>query len=321
MKKIFLITFVLSLFTGALFCQNVSENLEGIWEGVDRLVFFENDDNGKPHMAVVLKNYYGWYYDRAMEDGIYAQKEARIRNSATSKTAAKCSVSFSDDEILFSYSKHDVRYVNFRLDAQNMFFNFWDIIPVEGGTFYKGKPESDGILISSKKTPTDFYSFFQCDDGTVYKIRYWKSNMEYDPEAQCSLRLSDRDDYFFVPKMIYVEGVNYTCASGRRMEVRNPEKSALFDNKEVYFSSDGTFVALKKPVLTQMAGKKEFEDLMQIVKEANSRRKPDPEPLFPDLNLDYHWDLIDALENGNEIIKAVRERQAIFGIRGKDIGK
>ena len=30
-----------------------------------------------------------------------------------------------------------------------------------------------------------------------------------------------------------------------------------------------------------MENKKTFEDLMQIIKEANARRKPDPDPIFP----------------------------------------
>ena len=36
-----------------------------------------------------------------------------------------------------------------------------------------------------------------------------------------------------------------------------------------------------QPYLTKLTDKKTIEDLMQIIKEANSRRKPDPQPIFP----------------------------------------
>ena len=60
---------------------------------------------------------------------------------------------------------------------------------------------------------------------------------------------------------------------------------------------------------------------MKIVKEANARRKPDPPALFPESNLDWHWDLIDMLEKDNELIQQVRARQKAFGPRGKDSGR
>ena len=54
---------------------------------------------------------------------------------------------------------------------------------------------------------------------------------------------------------------------------------------------------------------------MAMVKEANARRKPDADPLFPENNLDWHWDLIDLLEKDNTIIQQVRARQKEFGPR------
>ncbi len=70
--------------------------------------------------------------------------------------------------------------------------------------------------------------------------------------------------------------------------------------------------------MKRLAGRDTFEALIQIVKEANSRRKPDPPALFPESNLDWHWDLIDMLEKDNQIIQQVRESQKAFGPRGRD---
>ena len=77
----------------------------------------------------------------------------------------------------------------------------------------------------------------------------------------------------------------------------------------------------KEPYLTKLADKSTFEDLMKIVKEGNSRRKPDPKPLFPPDDLNWHWDLIDYLESNNTLIQAVRARQRAFGPRPKDLNK
>ena len=87
-------------------------------------------------------------------------------------------------------------------------------------------------------------------------------------------------------------------------------------------AADSPFLILdKEPYLVRLADKKTFDDLIKIVKEANSRRKPEPAALFllhyPPL--DWHWDLIDALEKNNPYIQALRQRQKDFGLRAKDL--
>ena len=74
-----------------------------------------------------------------------------------------------------------------------------------------------------------------------------------------------------------------------------------------------------KEYLIKIVDKNDFEALMNIVKAANSRRKPDPPPLFPPKELDWHWDLIDYLEKDNTLVQQVRERQRAFGVRGKEL--
>ena len=90
-----------------------------------------------------------------------------------------------------------------------------------------------------------------------------------------------------------------------------------------YLKNDdqSVFVQNEEPYLKKLADKDTFEELMLLVKDANSRRKPDPPALFPESNLDWHWDLIDMLESNNELIQQVRARQKAFGPRGKDLGK
>ena len=77
----------------------------------------------------------------------------------------------------------------------------------------------------------------------------------------------------------------------------------------------------EEPYLKQLADQNTFEELIKIIKEANSRRKPDPPALFSESDLDWHWEMIDLLEKDNHLIQAVRERQKAFGPRGKDLNK
>lgn len=328
MKKSLLLLIYVFLMPLFLFGQiretSVPQSMEGIWEGIDRIVFLENDEENQPHLTVILKDYYGWYYDRALEDEIYAKKETRTRNTATSKKAGSAAISFPEDlfqEMVISYAKRDVRNISYRVINDRIYFNFWDIVPLENATFYRGKIDCEGILVSYKNVKTEFVSYVQHEDGTVYRVRYWKTKMEYNPEGKAEIKHGD-DEYIYIPKMIVSEGVTYTCAPGKRTVVRNQEKvSSLFNGASVVYDDENTFAALDNLYYIQLADKKTFEDLMQMVKEANSRRKPDPPPLFPEEELDYHWDIIDYLESDNELIQAVRQRQKDFGVRGKDLGK
>ena len=86
MKKL-VITILIFLISINLFSETIPTKLLGIWESKDRYVFFEQNDEEEPELVVVLKTYYGWYYDRAAEPAKYAQKKARTRNTATTRNA------------------------------------------------------------------------------------------------------------------------------------------------------------------------------------------------------------------------------------------
>ena len=60
---------------------------------------------------------------------------------------------------------------------------------------------------------------------------------------------------------------------------------------------------------------------MQIVAEANSRRKDPPPPLFPPSDLNWHWELIALLEKDNTLVREVRLRQRVFAETKGEGGK
>ena len=85
-KKLFSIL-SFSLIITCLFAETLPTKLLGIWESKDRYVFFEQNDEDEPQLVVVLKEYYGWYYDRAAEPASYNEKESRTRNIPTPRNA------------------------------------------------------------------------------------------------------------------------------------------------------------------------------------------------------------------------------------------
>lgn len=335
MKKGFLVILIFSLFV-PVFSQEIPESLCGIWEGKDRIVFFEENQSDKnPELFVVLKDFYGWYYDRAAEAKEYSEKSNKARNDATPKTSEQ--IPFTVDEYQFynayclniNYSRHESYSVPFCLINDNIFLNFYtrDLNPDDEEQvelakttydgFYRGNIVSKGIMISDQLVPENIACFYVIGNK-VYNIRYWKSDMDYQSDY---VNFTYGEDSFSVPRHIQTGGYLYSCVSGRSKKVRNPQPAETFLPENYIFDENHRVMVIDKNIyLTKLADKKTFEELVEIVNNANSRKHDPIRPLFPEQKLDFHWDLIDALEKNNSLIQAVRERQKAFGLRGKDIG-
>ena len=330
MKKIlFCFLAIFSFFS--LFSLEIPDSLYGIWEGKDRFVFFEKSQSQNPQIVILLKEYYGWYYDRAAEPAEYNQKEPRIRNSATTRQAEniyfeiqpiqKADENLPAWELGLTYSKNQTAKVPITILNDNIFLDFY-IQDNEDKNFYRGNAVSEGIKISQQKIPENLACFYIFDDDNATKIlniRYWKSDMDYSDE-KVALKYGEKE--FYPDKHIFSGGNNYSAVSGRSKKIRNVVEPQKFTPENYIFNEDKSILILdKEPYLTKLADKSTFEDLMVLVKAGNSRRKPDPDPIFPPDDLNWHWDLIDLLEADNEIIQAVRSRQEAFGPRPKDLGK
>ncbi|MCQ2572399.1 MAG: hypothetical protein MJ182_00730 [Treponema sp.] len=314
----------------------IPESLYGIWEGKDRYVFFENVKD-EDRIVIILKDYYGWYLDRVVEhedyDVVYGKDFPRSRNAATTKksifvaldsTPLWLSEGNSNDfsgayELKLIYGKSDVSYVPFAIIDGKMYLEFW-ISDAEQTGFWKGNVVSEGIKVSDQKEQEELFSWFIDEQNNkFYKIRYWKTQMDYDSELQAVL-----ESEYYVSKHIISAQNTYTCVPGRRVNIRNIDKTPVsipFDGKDVLYNEEKTLCAVNNVYLNRLADKNTFEQLMEIVRIQNSRRKPDPPPLFPPKDLDFHWDLIDYLEKDDALIQEVRKRQKEFGVRGKDIGR
>ena len=326
MKKIsLLIIFFFALFN--LFAAELPDSLYGIWEGKDRFVFFEKtEEDNQPQIVILLKEYYGWYYDRAVEPEEYAKKEVRVRNTATSRKAEQVyidAVPISKNqikecfELQMTYSRNQKNNIPVVILDDNLFLNFY-IQDSEDSNYYRGNLKTEGFKVSQQKIPENL-SCIYFNENKYFDIRYWRSDMEYSDEK---VTLKFDDESYSVDKHIYSGGYNYSCVSGRSKKIRNAVAPFDYDENQFLYNENKTVIIIdKEPYLTKLADKQTFEELMQIVKQGNSRRKPDPQPIFPPNDVNWHWDLIDALEENNSLIQGVRERQRKFGPRAKDIVK
>ena len=325
MKKNIFFLFLISL-SISLFAETIPQKLLGIWEAKDRYVFFEQNDDENPEIVILLKTYYGWYLNRAAEPAEYNEKEPRLRNTANARNAEHISIqniniSESSNSLYgsldLSFSRWQSNVIPFLIIADSMYLSYFEKDDVNE-SFYRGLAPSQGFLISPQSVPTNITGYI-IDDDKLYDVRYWQTDMDFSSDY---ITFTYKDDSYQIPKHLRSCNINYSCVSGRSKKVRNAVKPFEYKADDFIFNDEGTvFTRNEEAYLKRLADRDTFEELMKIVKEANSRRKPDPPALFPESNLDWHWDLIDLLEKDNKLIQEVRARQKAFGPRGRDFNK
>ena len=344
MKKSFFVCVFILFEVFYSFAESIPSKLLGIWESKDRYVFFEQNNDENPQIVIVLKTYYGWYLNRAAEPAEYNEKEARVRNTANARNAEhiyiqninvketsnslygsldlkystwqKNTVPFFilDNQLYLSYFEKDIR-VQDTLSNEEVTEN-QESLP--DWTFYRGIAPSQGFMISQQYLPENITGYI-IDGDKLYDVRYWRTDMDYSTDY---VTFTYKDDSYQISKHMRSCETNYSCVSGRSKKVRNTVKPFEYKAENFIFNDDeSVFTKKEEPYLKQLADRDTFEELMKIIKAANSRRKPDPPALFPESDLDWHWDIIDLLEKDNKLIQAVRERQKAFGARGRDRGK
>lgn len=309
--------------------EAVPELLAGIWQGSDRLLFLgDSDDAGNASGAestadecsLVLRLFYGWYADRAVEPERYASLSPRLRNDATARASEHISVRYvtiaentshtaGAYELEFTYPglKEPVLIPVCVIDG-NLYMDFL----VRGSAEYTdrtaGFPESagggegsgvteipaaegfwrdcgvaKGITVSPPVLDDELTGYYVAD-GAYYHIRYWLTDMPYSYDKA---GFTDGDKSYAVDKYMRVAGRVYTCATGRRTQIRNIEKSVSMPS--AVFDSEYVICAFGEPYLLRLEGKSTREDLQALVDEANARRAPLPKPVFPPVFPTVRW--------------------------------
>ncbi|MGI5055320.1 hypothetical protein [Treponema socranskii] len=328
--------------------------LEGIWTGDDRYVFFVPENTAekaavKPtDIALILKTYYGWFYDRAAEPEVFASQSERFLCTATTKEAERLTVTAEDLlnrpprydtngnavpydsgawELVVKYNgkkRYETRipvavignelYLDFvlRSDLQER--------PASSGSelrgYWQGVCKRKSIRLAPYPRASEIRSYYVSDDG-MYVLRFWETTMPYTDDLAS---FDDTGKTFSVAKHIVSSASIFTCVTGRSDRIRNIVKMPL-DFGDYKLDETGTICVFGKPYMTKVLGKDSAPGLMQIVAEANSRRKDPPPPLFPPSDLNWHWDLIALLEKDNTIVREVRLRQRVFAETKGEGGK
>lgn len=209
----------------------------------------------------------------------------------------------------------DNLYLNFAIKIEDS-----DSVPVSpllnGTIMESGNPmagywmdygSANGVLASTPTESTELKSYY-VTDYAVYPIRYWESDMEYDPNARATI--VDGEETYYVPKHLWVGDKNYACTLGRRTQIRNLEKTDslpqphqsnkilvekhLKDSSGKDFSytvRTSTICVFGEPYMTLNKSGKSIEEIIQG---DNSRKKDPPPPLFPPHGiLDFDWSIIE----------------------------
>ena len=294
MKKGFLVVLLFALIS-PVFSQGIPEVLEGIWEGKDRFIFFENaSDDKNPELVVILKEYYGWYYDRAAEPEDYSDTETRTRNAATHKypeiipytiTTLNPENGGGDAfQIYINYSKHQSSKTTFAVVDDRIYLSVYTkydeikLNDTSSYTLWRGYQQSRGFLMYEQPVDENI-SLLIIDGDKFYDVRYWLTDMDYD---SAYVSFNYKSDSYSVPKHLFADGTNYSSVNGRSKKVRNTMPPfSLSEKGFIYNDSQTVLITEQTPYLTKITDKNTLSDLFEIIKEANSRRKPDPDPIFP----------------------------------------
>ncbi|MBR5867542.1 MAG: hypothetical protein IKZ04_06485 [Spirochaetaceae bacterium] len=309
MKMFFKVTAVFFLFfiPSVLFAsdeniniEDVPELLHGVWQNDSRIVVFEQ----KPSMDIVLKLFYGWYYDRTAEPE--ENVPARPRNDATSIKAQVVTVSFEPiipesnvsgawNVVLFYPDFNKTVVVPVAVFNQKLYTDFNILIENENHQVFQAASNASGITVNLPSFSENIYSYYQADEN-MYKIRYWQTDMDYDSETLAEFKIENEN--FFVKKHLKVGQTVYTCVPGKGTVIRNVEKISrdlfsfeLSPDKRICVNSD-CYLSLSQI---------KADELYEEIKTENSRQRPPRKPLLPPPDVDFHYEQIKDLRK-NAII-------------------
>lgn len=330
-------------------CANYSnattpECAKGIWANNDRIIFLGENNQ----ISIILKLYYGWYYDRTCENEEFDSIEKRKKNNTTSPVPVRLNTKFkklSDEANAFEMDIFEneklIDSIPFCIIDDELYLNFLmkDDSDIDKKTdsqlygYWKGVNARKSIKVSGQDSQKEITSWFICEDG-CYRLRFWQTDMKYDSNAIAAF--TDADKVHSIKKHINTAGKTFTCANGKSGRIRNMEKFKKLPF-ELKFDKTKKICVWGKPDFKKIKNKSSRKELISIINEANSRICPIPPSPFPVSEFDFenkryknfqkemtktdfHWDLIDELEKDIEEIQILRKKQEAFGPRGKDFG-
>lgn len=266
-----LIVPVLSLFCLCSYTQtssssivNVSStvlpNPDGVYHDNSRIISFSGDKEG----FIILKTYYGWYYDS------FYQMEA------------------------YPLSVNPLELNN------GLYTRYWKKSETgnnESVVFWKPCTNSEGITIIPPVPEQEIFGYAEAD-SFLYRIRYWLVSVPFTEQKAMvnSINTDNTTLQFEVDKYITIGSSVYTCVNGRGVIVRNYEKISMdmagsLGFKDIHVSEDGAYMAMGEPEYTVF----NEDNLETAIMNQNSKRKPPRAPPFTYLDLNFYYDEIERL--------------------------
>lgn len=229
----------------------------GIYHDSQRIIAFSGDKAGN----IILKTYYGWYYDAYYE-----------------------------------VEKYPLEITPLELDG-GLYTRYWKKSEVSNGAntvYWRPCTNFAGFTIIPPIPDESIYGFLTTPES-VYRIRYWQVSVPY-TDQKASVIDTDANLQYEVDKYISVGTLVYTCVNGLGLRVRNYDKKSLekadiLGFTDLRISEDGLYAVMGESEYTFF----EEEDLDSAVKEHNSRKKPPRKPLFEYMDLNFYYDEIERL--------------------------
>ena len=278
-----------------IFENEIPVLLQGIWQNNHRMISFEQKESAQ----IVLKLFYGWYYDRVAEP---AEIELpRPRNDATSVKSQIIQVSF---ESIIEPSETSgawnlvLYYTDFKQSVKipiavfdkKLYTDFFIVRQInENELILQAASNVSDITVNIPCVNENVYSYFK-NENIFYKIRYWLTDMNYDSDSIVTFEKNDFTGE--VSKHLFIGKSVYTCVPGRSTKIRNIE-FADFNAENIVFSLDNRICTLSEAYLVQT--NESDTDFYKDVIEANKRRRPPPKPPLPRPEVDFYYDEIREL--------------------------
>jgi hypothetical protein len=288
--------------------QTASSPLAGIWENRTRIIRFtevevpsgnvSRDVASSGALTFVFKTWYGWYYDELPGySWSYTPDEAAGDTGAD--TSGELTVTYPDSKepsVIPIYIGNDELYLDFlvRNTPSSLGVRSAAEFPFSG--FWRAGGNANAVMIEAPQYSKEIYGYYFTEEH-MYRIRYWLTDMEYNPEDIAFIM--DSGNEYEVSKFIRLAGRTYICTTGRGILVRNPEKTAyhlsgdtlVLDNENqgtlrFHLSADGSILTFAEPWISRSP----ITDLDTEIKSHNAMRRPSRKPPLEFMDLKFPWD-------------------------------
>lgn len=246
--------------------------LLGVWEGKDRFIFFDSENN----LAIAHKMFYGWYTDISASSTL-PENFSKTKNDASSqiiqKPIIKCS-KLTENSLVFElevqFSKNHKNLIPLCIIDDKIYLDFLyktEIINENNdfSGFYQGVNAKNTIGISEEIDKQNVQCFY-IDDSVIYNLHFWKTDMDYEKSA--SVTFNDSEKIFKIQKHIKSAENIYTCATGKRKRIRNVEKFTTFPDNLIS-NKEKTVISTKSEDFRKILDLTTVEEFIEFVNQQN----------------------------------------------------